>query len=139
MYFFKYILDHKEEEEDLFHDVSQEVNNSIQSSYWETLSADYFFRWLDYYESFSFLWATSVVLQELNFEILEQIISTKKQTCSKCGCFFGLIIYLFLNLKIDYLILFLFNKCTSECFHNVFSMGFFYSYFSIIQQLFPST
>ena len=44
MYFFKYILDHKEEEEDLFHDVSQEVNNSIQSSYWETLSADYFFR-----------------------------------------------------------------------------------------------
>ena len=25
----KYILDHEEEEEDLFHDVSQEVNNSV--------------------------------------------------------------------------------------------------------------
>ena len=29
----KYILDNQEEEEDLFHDVSQEVNNSVQSSY----------------------------------------------------------------------------------------------------------
>ena len=29
----KYILDHEEEEEDLFQDVSQEVNNSVQSSY----------------------------------------------------------------------------------------------------------
>ena len=32
-YFCKYILDHEEEEEDIFHDVSQEVNNSVQSSY----------------------------------------------------------------------------------------------------------
>ena len=32
-HFCKYILDHEEEEEDLFHDVSQEVNNSVQSSY----------------------------------------------------------------------------------------------------------
>ena len=31
-HFCKYILD-CEEEEDLFHDVSQEVNNSVQSSY----------------------------------------------------------------------------------------------------------
>ena len=32
-HFCKYILDHEEEKEDLFHDVSQEVNNSVQSSY----------------------------------------------------------------------------------------------------------
>ena len=32
-HFCKYILDHEEEEEDLFHDVSQEVNNSVQFSY----------------------------------------------------------------------------------------------------------
>ena len=32
-HFCKYILDHEEEEEDLFHDVSQDVNNFVQSSY----------------------------------------------------------------------------------------------------------
>ena len=52
-HFCEYILDYEEEEEDLFHDVSQEVNNSVQSSYWENLPADYFLRWLDYYELFS--------------------------------------------------------------------------------------
>ena len=34
--------------------VSQEVNNSVQSSYWETISADYFLGWLDCHELFSF-------------------------------------------------------------------------------------
>ena len=32
-HFCKYILYYEEEEEDLFHDVSQEVNNTVQSSY----------------------------------------------------------------------------------------------------------
>ena len=32
-HFCEHILDYEEEEEDLFHDVSQEVNNSVQSSY----------------------------------------------------------------------------------------------------------
>ena len=32
-HFCKCILDYEEEENDLFHDVSQEVNNSVQSSY----------------------------------------------------------------------------------------------------------
>ena len=32
-HFCKYISDYVEEEEDLFHDVSQEVNISVQSSY----------------------------------------------------------------------------------------------------------
>ena len=32
-HFCNYILDYEEEEEDLFHDVSQEVNNSVQFSY----------------------------------------------------------------------------------------------------------
>ena len=52
-HFYKYILDYEEEEEDLFHDVSQEVNNSVQSSYWETLFADYFLGRLDCYDLFS--------------------------------------------------------------------------------------
>ena len=32
-YFWKYILDYEEKEADLFHDASQEVNSSVQSSY----------------------------------------------------------------------------------------------------------
>ena len=32
-HFCEYILDYEEEKEDLFHDVSQKVNNSVQSSY----------------------------------------------------------------------------------------------------------
>ena len=32
-HFCEYILDCEEEKEDLFHDVSQKVNNSVQSSY----------------------------------------------------------------------------------------------------------
>ena len=32
-YFSEHISDYEEEEEDLFHDVSQDVNNSVQPSY----------------------------------------------------------------------------------------------------------
>ena len=32
-HFCKYILDYEEEKEDLFHDVSQEINSFVQSSY----------------------------------------------------------------------------------------------------------
>ena len=51
--FCEHILGYEEEEEDLFHDVSQEVNNSLQSSDWENLSADDFLRWVNCYELFS--------------------------------------------------------------------------------------
>ena len=99
-HFCEYILDYEEEKEDLFHDVSQEVNNSVQSSYWETLSADYFLRWLDCYKLFSCC-KHNVMLWELNFEILEQMISTKnRHALNLVGFFFGLI--MFLNLKMGY-------------------------------------
>ena len=32
-HFCEHILDYEKKEEDLFHDVSQELNNSVQSSY----------------------------------------------------------------------------------------------------------
>ena len=40
----EHISVYEEEKEDLFHNVLQEVNNSVQSSYYENLSADYFLR-----------------------------------------------------------------------------------------------
>ena len=51
-HFCKYVLDYEKEEENLFHDVSQEVNNPVQSSYRETLYVDYFLGWLDCYALF---------------------------------------------------------------------------------------
>ena len=70
------------------------------------------------------LWATSVPLRELNFEILERMISTKKKkTCSKsafCLCFFFLSDYLFWNLRIDYLILCFYSTTVPL---NVFRMS----------------
>ena len=76
-HFCKYILDHDEEEEDLFHDVT----GSKQLCSVQLLRK--LICWLFYWVSgllwvVFFMWATSVVLRELNFEILEQMISTKK-------------------------------------------------------------
>ena len=110
-HFCKYISDYEEEEEDLFHDVSQEVNNSVYF-YW-LFSRVTGLLWVVF-----LLWATSVVLWELNFEILKHMISTKKQICSKSGCFFGLI--MFLNLRIGYWMLCFYSTSVPL---NVFRMS----------------
>ena len=119
-------MDHEEEEEDLSHDVSQEVNNSVESSYWETLSADYFLGWLDCYELLSFREniCCVTIIEFWNFGADDQY--KKKQTCSRSGCFFWSD-YLFLIFK-DRLLnaLLLFNKYAIECFLH----GSLYSYFS---------
>ena len=85
-HFCKYILD-CEEEEDLFH-VSQEVNNSVQSSYWETLSADYFLGWLDWYELFPFCEQHLLCYKNWILKFWSRWSVQKKQTYSKSGCFF---------------------------------------------------
>ena len=67
-HFCEHISDYEKKEEDLFHDVSQELNNSVQSSYWQNLSADYFLMWLDCYELFSCYGQHLLHYQKYHFE-----------------------------------------------------------------------
>ena len=128
-------MDYEEEEEDLFHDKSQEVNNSFQSSYWETIC--WLVSWVTGLLCVVFLLrATSVVLRELNFEILEQMISAKKQTCSRSRCFslVWLSVFKFKDRLLNALILF--DKCVIECFQNVLFMAFFIVTFFLFNNCF---
>ena len=141
-HFCMYILDHEEEEENLFH-VSQEVNNSVQSSYWETLFADYFLGWLDCYELFScwekhLLYYKNKILKFWSRWSVQK--KEKKQTCSKSGCFIFFFFLVWLSVfKIkDRLLnaLFLIDNCAIEYFQNVFFMAFFIVTFSLFNNHF---
>ena len=70
------------------------------------------------------LWAISVMLRELNFEILEQMISTKNIPALNQVGFF--LVWLSAFKFKDRLLnaSFLFNNCAIECFHNAFFMAF---------------
>ena len=102
-----------------------------------------FFRVTGLLRVVSLLWPTSAVLRELNIEFWNRwsVQKEKKQTYSNSGCpfFFFWSGYLFLNLRFGY-VMFCFIR---EVYHWIFSeyllLGFLYSYFFLIQQLFHTT
>ena len=85
--------------------MSQEVNNSVQSSYWENLSADYFIGWVDCYELFSLCEQHLLCYENWILRFWSRWSVQKKQTCSKSDCFFFGLIMCSYYLKIGYLML----------------------------------
>ena len=108
--------------------VSQEVNNSIQSSYWETLSTDYFLGWLDCYELFSFCEQHLLCYENWILKFWSRWSVQKNRPA--LNLVFFLSDYLFLIFK-DRLLnaLFLFNRCAVECFQNAFFMALLIVFF----------
>ena len=108
----------------------QQVNNSVQSSYWETLSADYFLGWLDCYELFPFC-KQHVCYENWILKFWSRWSVQKNLTCSKSGSDY---VFKFKDSLLN--ALFLFNKCAIECFQNVFFMAFFIVTFLLFNSCF---
>ena len=108
----------------------QQVNNSVQSSYWETLSADYFLGWLDCYELFPFC-KQHVCYENWILKFWSRWSVQKNLTCSKSGSDY---VFKFKDSLLN--ALFLFNKCAIECFQNVFFVALFIVTFLLFNSCF---